>query len=406
MSPFLDFPLLTRSLPGTGGELKVRAEDFVVDEVPLYDPCGKGDHAYCRIEKRLVTSMVAAKRIAQFAGIHPKDVGIAGMKDSTGVTTQWLSLEHVDPDRLASFRDSQIRVLEVNRHTNKLRTGHLRGNRFQIRVRNCVPEAEQKAQAVLSELERKGIPNYFGTQRFGSRGDNAQVGGLLMAGDAEGFLNHFLGQPLETDPPDCRGARSAFDAGEFEKALTLWPRHYDTERRVLVSYAKGRNPVRAVRSLDKRMAKLYVSAWQSQIFNEIVAARIDALHQVQQGDLAQKTDSGGVFLVEDPRVEQPRADAFEISPTGPLAGGRCRLAEGTPGELERSILATNGLNIDEPRGESFFEPPGGRRALRFRVEDIDLQSGTDAHGPFLQVSFFAPSGAYATVVLQEIMKGQ
>jgi tRNA pseudouridine13 synthase len=109
--------------------------------------------------------------------------------------------------------------------------------------------------------------------------------------------------------------------------------------------------------------------------------------------------------VEDPDVEQPRADAFEISPTGPLAGGRCRLAEGSPGELERSILASHGLDNDDTNRVSFFEPPGARRALRFPIEDVELQSGTDTHGPFLQVSFFAPSGAYATVVLQEIIKG-
>ncbi|MFW6133892.1 MAG: tRNA pseudouridine(13) synthase TruD, partial [Planctomycetota bacterium] len=116
------------------------------------------------------------------------------------------------------------------------------------------------------------------------------------------------------------------------------------------------------------------------------------------------TDSGGVFRVEDPDAEQPRADRFEISPTGPVPGYRSRLADGEPGRIEREVLAARAIAPEDFRGVGSIKPRGTRRALRFRPGQLELTSGEDAHGAYLQVRFTAPAGSYATVLLREVMK--
>jgi tRNA pseudouridine13 synthase len=397
-------PLLTRDLPGVGGAIKEHLEDFQVAEIPLYEPSGEGTHLYFEVTKKGIPTPAAIQRIARHLGVRPDDVGVAGMKDARAVTTQWMSIEHVDEARLATLQDAQLSIGRVTRHTNKLRTGHLAGNRFGIRIRNPQPGALEAAQAALDVLARRGVPNFFGSQRFGSRGDGSELGRALAAGNDDEFLALFLGRPKEDDPPDCTAAREAFDRGDLEAAMQLWPPHYSAERRILAAFARKRTAARAIAALDKRMKRLYVSAFQSRIFNEILARRIDSIDQVQLGDWAQKTDTGGVFLVEDLAADAPRAATFQISPTGPIFGRRCRIAQGEPGRLEREVMAQHRLEDGELTKVGSLKLDGTRRPLRFPIRDVAVAAGEDQAGAFVEVRFFAPSGCYATVVLGEVMK--
>ena len=251
---------------------------------------------------------------------------------------------------------------------------------------------------------RCGWPNYFGRQRFGARGETATLGAALVRGDLEEFVTILLGRALPGDPPDCKAARDAFDAGFYNRAVQCWPRHYANERRALAAYKKKRKPHAALAATDKRMKRLYVSAFQSTIFNEVLVRRLPEIDRVLVGDLAQKSDTGGIFSVEDAAVEQPRADAFEISPTGPVVGYRSSLASGEPGRIERQVLAAHDLRQDDFRRIGSLKVKGTRRALRFRIDSPCLEGGSDQDGQYLQISFTAPSGCYATVVLREIMK--
>lgn len=397
-------PWLTSDLPGTGGVLKSSPEDFVVIEEPLYEPVGSGSHTYLRIRKRGIPTPVAVNRLARAFGVQPRDVGVAGMKDAQAVTEQTVSIEHLDPERAMLFRDSNMEVLWAKKHGNKLKTGHLKGNRFRIRIREACSDGLSRATVVCEVLQRRGVPNYFGEQRFGARGDTGLLGAALVNGDAQAFLKLFLGGPLEIDPPECRQARLAFDQGNLEGALELWPRHL-RDQRVALSTLLKRSPAKAMDAVDRRMRRLFVSAFQSELFNEVLARRLQTLDQVQAGDLAQKTDTGGVFLVEDAQAEQPRAEAFAISPTGPILGERCRLATGSPGEIERAVLATHGIeDATAIQRAGSVDLPGGRRALRYHASELSLCEGQDDQGRYLEVSFLAPSGCYATVLLGEIMK--
>lgn len=397
-------PYLTRELPGIGGRLRSRLEDFQVEEVPLYLPAGEGTHVYFRVTKAGIPTPEAVSRLARYMNVQPHDIGVAGLKDAKAVTSQMMSLEHVDEGRLAGYRDKQMTVEILGRHNNKLRPGHLRANRFTLMVRDVGRAQLAAAEAVLDVLMRRGVPNFFGPQRFGNRDDTAAMGAAMVRGDMEEFVKVLLGRPRGDDPPDCKAARDAFDAGAYARALGLWPRYYANERRALAEFKKRQRPEAAFRVVDKGMKRLYVSAFQSAVFNDVLTARIDTFDRVMAGDMAEKTDTGGVFYVEDVEADQPRAEAFQISPTGVLPGYRVSMARAEPGRIEQEALTRYEINTDDFRRVGQLKVKGTRRALRFRLDDAAIHAGSDDLGEHLRLTFAAPSGCYATVVLREIMK--
>ncbi len=186
--------------------------------------------------------------------------------------------------------------------------------------------------------------------------------------------------------------------------MNRWPRHYANERRALAAFKRKKRPAQAIGAIDKRMRRLYVSAFQSRMFNEILARRMDSLGCVLKGDFASKRDTGGVFLVEDPALEQPRADAFEISPTGAIFGYRTNIAGGVPGQIEREVLDAHGIALEDFRNLGPLRSKGARRPLRFPLGEMDVSAGRDERGEFVRLRFTAPSGCYATIALREIMK--
>ena len=172
------------------------------------------------------------------------------------------------------------------------------------------------------------------------------------------------------------------------------------ERRLISLLKGGHSPESAVLSLSKRLLRLYLSALQSWLFDQLLLQRLPQLGQLQNGDLAMKHANGACFLVEDAAQEQPRADQFEISPTAPLFGSKIRLAEQTPGRDEQAILQQIGLRPESWKLGHGLTMTGDRRALRVPVSAISTrQLGAD-----LQLDFCLPRGSYATAVLNELMK--
>ncbi len=395
-------PLLTDNHAGIGGRIKVKPEDFVVEEIPLYAPSGVGQHVYACLEKRGLSTPQAVSAVARALGVPTGAIGYAGLKDARAITRQVISIDGVQPAQVEALDLPGIQILWVNRHRNKLKTGHLAGNRFSLRVRDVSQDILPAAEAVLDELRRRGVPNYFGEQRFGGRGNSHRLGAALLRGDAQGFLSEYLGQPQPDERADAQAARSAFDAGDYTAALAQWPPSLRDERRVLAALARHGNAEAgikaALRALDKKLRSLFVSAYQSHLFNRLLAQRIQTLDRLQPGDVAFIHASGAAFVVQDAALEQPRADRFEISPSGPLFGPKCLLAEGVPGQQERAALEESGLSLAEFRlpGLKF---KGARRP--FRIPLADGQVGWDDG---LMLSFRLPPGSYATEVLREVMK--
>ncbi len=344
-------PYLTADIPGIGGVLRTTDDDFRVDEIPAYEPVGSGDHVFICIEKRGLTTPAAASRIAEAADVPVRDVGWAGMKDRHAVTRQYLSLPPpATPEAVRELDWDDLHIVSASRHRHKLRTGHLRGNRFVIRLRQTEVAAEvaaERASAVLAHLARSpGSPNWFGSQRFGAQGDNADIGRALVAGE-----------PMP----------------------------------------RGRSP----RGRQKRM---YVSALQAQLFNEYLRRRIvDGVYrQALAGDIMQKRDSGGLFVCDDVDTDQARLGAGDIAPTGPMYGHRLREPppDSAARERETQVLADSGLSREDFARVGKLGV-GTRRVIGVSIRDIAAITVAERA---IEVSFTLPAGAYATAVLREVVK--
>lgn len=331
--------------PRPRGVLKAEPEHFVVEEIPLYAPSGEGDHLYVRFRKRDRNTLDVVRELARQTGADPREAGVAGMKDRRAVTEQTISLfapkKSGVEERLAGVAIDGVTVLDVGRHGNKLKTGHLAGNRFTLRVTGLGDGDGERVAARLAEVARTGAPNAFGDQRFGTFGDNAARARAWLTGQER--------------PPR-----------------------------------------------DARLRRLHFSALQSAAFNAVLEARVadGTFASALAGDWLRKEDTGGVFLCEDEADGVARAARFEVSATGPLVGAKGRPAEGAPGELERRLAAPffEGVDLDAARklGE------GGRRPLRVRVAELTTAPGKEPGA--LEVRFVLPKGAYATTVLGTAME--
>jgi tRNA pseudouridine13 synthase len=398
-------PSVTPDFPGIGGAIKQRPEDFFVQELPLYEPSGEGEHVYCEIQKIQLSTFDVIDRMARSLNVPARDIGYAGMKDAQAISRQLFSISGTTPELVMGLRIPDVTVQWAARHGNKLRLGHLAGNRFAIKIRNVDPTDVIKLTPVIQQLESRGMPNYFGEQRFGHRGDNDQLGAALVSGDNAKLLSLLLGTPRAgIDDGASFAARAAYDKGELEQAIKLYPRRCGLERRILARLIKTGRPGAAARAIEERLRRLWVSALQSSLFNQVVALRIGSLDKILNGDLAYKHENGAVFLVEDAAAEQPRADRFEISPTGPLLGYRMTLPHGEPLALEEKILAENSLKPADFRAEGRLKVKGARRPLRIKPADMEMSSGVDEHGSYITVAFSLPAGSFATILLRELMK--
>jgi len=338
----MQLPRFCKDLPATGGLVKVEPEDFLVEEIPAYRPSGAGDHLYLWVEKRDLTGEEAVRRIARAFDVPRGQVGAAGTKDRRAVTLQYFSvMTDLAPDALPDPGEG-LRILEASRHTNRLRTGHLRGNRFRIRIRETAnPEAVQQ---VIERISGVGLPNSFGPQRFGRDGETAAWGMSLLKG--------------------------------------------------------GKVPGRVYR--NRSLRRLALSAAQSVLYNDYLSRRIaDGLYRtVLPGDVLKKTETGGLFNAEPQSVptEQARLDAGELVHAGPIFGRKTFRAHHKAAEREQEVLESHGI------GQEAFRKHG-KLLQGTRRPDIVYPEGlaAEADGDTLVLSFTLPSGCYATVLLAEVM---
>ena len=295
-------------MSGFSAVLRQSLSDFLVEECAATEPCGEGEHLWLWIEKHDRNTLDVVSALAKLSGLRQKDIGYAGLKDRRAVTRQWFSLHlpgQTGPD-WSGLPDS-IRVLDAQRHHRKLRIGHLRGNRFEIYLRECVGDWEAVEQQ-LSEMRHRGMPNFFGVQRFGR------------------------------------------DGGNLEQARALF---------------EGRIQVK-----DKKRRGLYLSAARSAIFNAVLQQRVDedTWDQALPGDVMQLEGSGSFFVCQQPDAEiTSRLAAFDIHPSGPLWGCGAPPSEAEVHAREMSIagefaLFTEGLCQAGLKQE--------RRGFRVPVRDL------------------------------------
>ena len=394
-------PYLTADIPGTGGSIKTAPEDFRVEELPSYEPCGSGDHLYVVIEKQGMTTLDAIRRFAAALKVPEREIGYAGLKDAVGVTRQTISLPRVPVQSVLDLKLEHINVINAQYHKNKLKVGHLKGNRFRITVRGVVPGAADIARAVLDRLQRRGVPNYFGPQRYGAQHNSHSIGRAMLRGDWRGAVDALLGDPDQVTDEAWRNAIAAYHRGDLAGALRLLPRYCRGERDVLQRLvARPDAPEKAFAAIHPRLRKLYLSAWQSHLFDGVVAARLEEIDTIRPGDLAWIHRNGACFLVEDAAVEASRAATFEISASGPMYGPRMKQPAGRVFELEQHVLSDETGGMTGAGMVSALLPDGERRPLRIPLGDVQVHMEEDA----LQLEFPLPRGSYATSVLREITR--
>ncbi len=339
-------PLATATLPGIGGAIKRRHEDFRVVEIPAYEADGREErHLLVWMHKRDWATNSAVKEVARALGISQRDVGVAGLKDRDAVTEQLLSLPWSVRERIDSFEHPDISLHDPQPHGQKLRRGHLRANRFDVVIRDLavpVDEALVRVEAKLTALrEQHGIDNGYGPQRFGRDGANLERG--------------------------------------------------------LAALARSR----------QKKGDLVVSAGQSALFNLYLAIRRERglMRTALRGDLLKKTTTGGLFECADPAADQARMDAGELVVTGPMFGGKMMAPpEDSPsGELEREILTRAGLTPEQLTSLG-KRVPGTRRPLQVavEVEGVEPAADEDELGPGVRLQFTLPSGSYATTLVREL----
>lgn len=400
----LHWPALCAGLPRFSGHYKAVPEDFRVTELPAYEPSGEGEHVLFEVEKRGIPSHEATSRMARALGANPRDFGLAGLKDAQGVTRQWMSLAGVEPERLLALDIKGLKVLSAARHRNKLRVGHLRGNRFVLRLRGCGAAQLPTARAMLDVLTRRGVPNYFGEQRFGARGDTWRIGKALLRGDHAEAVAWIAGRAGPHDKGRILKARQLYDVGDYMGASEAWPGGFRPCIRLCRAMAKsGGNAKRALHALDRNFLRFYTSAYQSRLFNDVVAARLEHLDEVELGDLAWLHRNGAVFLVKELELDRERAQKLEISASGPLFGARMSVPQGRPAEIEAEVLAREGQDAEVFARPGPLQWQGSRRPLRFPLGESTVEAGNDEHGEFLELGFTLPPGCYATSVLRELL---
>ena len=336
---------------------KQSKDDFVVTEVPLYEFSGDGEHLILKIRKKDLTTWDALKIISEAVGCKNRDIGYAGLKDKNAMTVQYISIHRNYEGKIDNFNHPQIKILEKTYHKNKIKIGHLKGNKFFIRLKRVQPRHRMVLESALQQIVTFGIPNYFGFQRFGIDGDNYKKGEALIAG-------------------------------------TLKVR-------------------------DRKLKQMYINAYQSYLFNGWLSKRIeiskiidgfkakeisDKLNlsvetieelqkqqhplKVLKGDVFSHYPYGKLFHIENLEEESEKFMAHDRVPTGLLSGNKTKFAIEDAQKFE----------------EDFIKETKEDGARRFAwIFPSEISSEYKEEKAWFELNFELPKGSYATELISELI---
>jgi tRNA pseudouridine13 synthase len=391
---------------GVGGVLRTTADDFRVDEIPV-DVGNEGPYLICRLEKRDWELQHAVKELAKRLGISHRRIGWGGTKDRHAVTSQLISLFNVTPEQVGDVRLKDITLEVIGRSQHALSLGSLKGNRFVIVIRDLegCDIAAQVASVTLTAAD--GLPNYYGIQRFGViRPLTHRIGEYILRGDFESAVTTYIGKAFPDEPEEIRRARDSFlldrdPAGALHNLPV--PMSYE---RSMLHHLVG-NPgdyPGALQVLPPKLLSMFVSAFQSYLFNCALSTRFDngiGLNEPVPGDRLIFENGREDFVTAANRTLAERH----------ILRGKCRIAIFMPGSLgdQKSIDSVTGELLREHRitAEDFGKAQAFVRT-RFNgaVRPISLSTTveTGLEEDTLRLSFALPPGHYATTVCREYMK--
>ncbi len=405
--------------PGICGRIKQRVEDFIVEEImPDGKTCGVmcflgtekkplqkewpaeqaargSEQLVLTMEKFNISTDNAVRQLSRSLKVSQKRIGYAGVKDKRAITAQRLSIWNPDLERVRLFESRYIDLRNAAWSNERVEIGMLKGNHFTITVRAIELAADEARSAIstcFKEMQKNGIANYFGEQRFGGiREITHKVGKVFIKGNLEDAVMLYLTAATPAEEADVRHARANLaKSRDFSQAINEFPNKYRYERSIIHHLCKyPKDFAGAFRKIPKSMRYMFTHAYQSYLFNEVINARIEAGIGLNaaEGDILE----GGI-------------------PTAPLFGFESVLAQGLPRELEMKVLEREGTTLADFKIKHMPEmsSKGLRRKIILRpenprlikVEEDELNSGRIK----AVVAFDLPKGTYATTVLRELMK--
>lgn len=423
---FSKFPQINKET--INGKIKTKPQDFKVYEVlnkkkkpgsGIEEMRQNNDPSiYFLVEKRELTSDRAKRELSKLDFIKTSNIGYAGMKDKYAVTQQYFSIPKEKIEKTESlknlpYKKDKMSILEI-RSGDKLKLGDLIGNKFEIRIRGT----SVNINTLRSIKEGSELPNYYGSQRFGTiRSMNHLVGEELLKKNYKKAAKIFLGTYSEETNDHEKEARKTFWKTENpERALKIFPNHLWYEKRMLESLNKNQNSSngnhwkKAFESLPRRIIKTFLHSFQSYIYNKLIAERIKlgiGLKRVKTGDIICAIEERKGYLVPERRKTiivtknileraQEKVNNKEALITAPIPGNRMRKAEGEIRQIEEKILPDLSIFNNKPFGINLR---GGRRGLTMNYQNLKYRKENEN----LIIEFFLPKGTYATVFLREFI---
>ena len=337
---------------------KQSARDFVVEELPLYELSGEGEHLVMFIRKKNMSTLELVSILAKYLGIKNKEIGYAGLKDKHAMTKQYISIHKQHEERLDDFEHEGIKILSKTYHNNKIRIGHLKGNRFYIKLKKVNPTSAIKIDEALKNISTFGMPNFFGYQRFGNDGTN-HIDGEKIA----------KGLKKERNPKIKRLLINSYQSHLFN----MW--------------------------LSRRLEiNTLVSNFEAKELESLLNMSIDNIKKLKEqthpfklisGDIMEHYPYGRLFDFNGEEDDLQRHNDKDISPTGLLCGKKVKTAQDLAGEIEKDF--DDEINADGARRYAWVYPT----EVEGRFNPIEAQ---------YELNFTLPKGSYATVLIEEIAK--
>lgn len=392
---------VTRS-PPVDGRIREKVDDFEVEEVTdlrIVERRMEKGYAVYLMEKRRMDTFTAVRRAARLLGVSVRDVSYAGLKDTVAVTRQYITV----PARKLStveenLGDGRVSLRFVGYSNRRLRPGALRGNRFRIAVSLRDKGEFRKFVDALRELsELSGVPGFYGYQRFGVRRPNTHVvGRFIVKRMWDATVREIAGNPYPWEPSLSYEARRLFEDGKLEEALEKYPRTLFYERIVVRGLLEGCSPLEVLRRLPRSLCLLYVSGYQSYLFNLALSRRLleTGLDPtvIMEGDIVRGAKDSSM-------VKRGLSVVYMVAPG---IGVRFERLKGRPGEIIREVMAEEGVRPEEFRIEELgIKCKAVFREVFMKFTGLKL-TVQPSYKPVL--SFMLPQGGYATVLLRELLK--
>jgi len=405
--------------PTLKGRVKQRYADFIVEEVLTDGYVCKAqrfnktweereereikvlerkdeEHLLLDMEKINTDTSAAMAIISRGLNVSKKRIGYAGLKDKRAISCQRISIYMPNPELVERFGVKGIELRNPVWSNKRVELGELSGNQFTITIRD-IAQSEEEIRGIVSEFAKQaqtGLPNYYGNQRFGGKRQiTHRVGKLLLLGKFEEAIMLYLTETYEEEKEELKQARiNLAKTKDYKKALKEFPMDARAEKAMLNHLVKFPNDFAgAFCELPEKMRYLFTHAVQSDIFNKILAKRIE-----KYGGGALGKIDGDLLINGAPAIILPGFESV--------------YAEGEAGELERGIMAQEELAFENFKTNKLSElsSKGERKEIVLRAENFKLEGikadefneGKKA----LVISFFLTKGNYATTVLRELLK--